>query len=388
MQNFCHLPSVICHLLTAYCLLFTTLFLPNIVFAENPKEQYKKLQKDMDTHKKKIEERKSREHSILEELERTNRDLGSMETELRKYRKRLRVTEGEINRVETEINANKAKLDKQRDWIRRKLRILQRYGYSGDIILLLSTSEDMAQMMRRWKYLEALTLFERGVMEDYKENIRGLNEKENHLKSLRAEIKKNVEKIMAKEASLAEKKKEKETLLASVRGEKSSYEKMLRELKEASKRLLEIIRKSEETDAYAAKGFHGLKGRLLWPVDGKIAIPYGAQKDTQFNTPVFRNGIYIKADGDSPAKAVHGGKVVFAEWFKGYGQLLIINHGEGYHTLYANLSEIFYKNGDIIKEQQVIGRVGESGMLNAPGLYFEIRYKGKPLDPLQWLKRR
>lgn len=388
MQNFCHLSSAICHLLTAYCLLFAALFLPNIVSAENPKEQYKKLQKDIDTHKKKIEETKRREHSILEELERTNRDLSSMETELRKYRKRLRVTEGEINRVETEINANKAKLDKQREWIRRKLRILQRYGYSGDIILLVLTSEDMAQMMRRWKYLEALTLFERGVMEDYKENIRGLNEKENHLKSLRAEIKKNVEKIMAKEASLAEKKKEKETLLASVRGEKSSYEKMLRELKEASKRLLEIIRKSEETDAYAAKGFHGLKGRLLWPVDGKIAIPYGAQKDTQFNTPVFRNGIYIKADGDSLAKAVHGGKVVFAEWFKGYGQLLIINHGEGYHTLYANLSEIFYKNGDIIKEQQVIGRVGESGMLNAPGLYFEIRYKGKPLDPLQWLKRR
>ncbi len=388
MQNFCHLSSAICHLLTAYCLLFTTLFLPNIVSAENPKEQYKKLQKDMDTHKKKIEETKRREHSILEELERTNRDLGSMETELRKYRKRLRITEGEINRVETEIDANKAKLDKQREWIRRKLRILQRYGYSSDIILLLSTSEDMAQLMRRWKYLEALTLFERRVMEDYKENIRGLNEKENHLKSLRAEIKKNVEKIMAKEASLAEKKKEKETLLASVRGEKSSYEKMLRELKEASKRLLEIIRKSEETDTYAAKGFHGLKGRLLWPVDGRIAIPYGAQKDTQFNTPVFRNGIYIKADGDSPAKAVHAGKVVFAEWFKGYGQLLIINHGEGYHTLYANLSEIFYKNGDIIKGQQVIGRVGESGMLNAPGLYFEIRYKGKPLDPLQWLKRR
>ena len=80
--------------------------------------------------------------------------------------------------------------------------------------------------------------------------------------------------------------------------------------------------------------------------------------------------------------------MVFADWFKGYGNLLIINHGEGYHTLYANLSEIFFKVGDIIKVHDTVGKVGESGILNAPSLYFEIRYKGKPLDPVQWLKKR
>jgi septal ring factor EnvC (AmiA/AmiB activator) len=80
--------------------------------------------------------------------------------------------------------------------------------------------------------------------------------------------------------------------------------------------------------------------------------------------------------------------VIFAEWFKGFGQLVIVNHGSGYHTLYGNLSEIFSKVGDIIKEKHVIGRVGTSGMLNAPGIYFEIRYKGKPLDPTQWLKKK
>ena len=85
---------------------------------------------------------------------------------------------------------------------------------------------------------------------------------------------------------------------------------------------------------------------------------------------------------------MHGGKVVFAEWFKGYGQMVIINHGDGYHTLYGSLSEIFTKVGDIIKGKQAVGRVGKSGLLTSPGLYFELRYKGKPLDPLQWLQRR
>ena len=223
---------------------------------------------------------------------------------------------------------------------------------------------------------------------NYKETIKNLAEQESRLKALHAELKKSEEKIQANEKAIAEKKRGKEMLLSSVRKEKSSYEKMLKELKEASNRLMEIIRRSEEAEAYAAKGFHNLKGKLDWPVSGKVVIPYGAQKDAQFNTPVFRNGIHIKADDNTSAKVVHGGKVVFADWFKGYGQLVIISHGEGYHTLYANLAEIFYKVGDIIKGQQAVGKVGESGTLNAPGLYFEVRYKGKPLDPMQWLKKR
>lgn len=368
------------------CLL--TLFTDTAVSAEDPKEEYKKLQKEIDTHKEKIEKTKKLEYSILEELDRTNQDLSRVQAELRRCRDKRKATENEIHKIETEISANRAKLKKQAEWLTRKLRIMQRHGYSGDIVILLSTSEDISQLMRRWRYIKELSLYDHKMLEGYKETIKNLDEQESRLKLLYAEIRKNEEKIQANEAIISEKKKGKVTLLSSVRKEKSSYEKMLKELKEASNRLLEIIKRSEETETYAAKGFHNLKGRLPWPVNGKVAIPYGTHKDPQFNTPVFRNGIHIKAEDDSTAKAVYSGKVVFAEWFKGYGQLIIVSHGEGYHTLYANLAEIFYKVGDIIIKQQVIGRVGESGTLNSPGLYFEIRYKGKPLDPMQWLKKR
>jgi septal ring factor EnvC (AmiA/AmiB activator) len=205
---------------------------------------------------------------------------------------------------------------------------------------------------------------------------------------LRQELIENEKKVREKERTLAEKKREKEQVLAYARKEKSSHEKMLRELKEASKKLLEIIRESEKADAYSGKGFPGLKGRLPWPVEGKVALNYGFQRDPQFHTPLFRNGIFIQAGADLFAKAVHSGKIVFAEWFKGYGQLMIVNHGDGYHTLYGSLAEIFSKVGDIIKKGQVIGRVGNSGIMNEPGLYFELRYRGKPLDPLQWLVKR
>jgi septal ring factor EnvC (AmiA/AmiB activator) len=225
-------------------------------------------------------------------------------------------------------------------------------------------------------------------MQAYAENLKKLDSQQKKLENLRAELKTREEKVRSKERELSGKKKEKETILHAVRTEKASRQKMIAELKEASRRMLEIIQESSRTDDYEGKGFSQLKGRLIWPSDGRIAVPYGTQKDPQFDTPVFRNGIHIQTEPSAEARSVYPGKVIFAEWFKGFGQLIIVNHGSGYHTLYGNLSEIFSRVGDIIKENHVIGRVGTSGMLNAPGIYFEIRYKGKPLDPTQWLKKK
>jgi septal ring factor EnvC (AmiA/AmiB activator) len=122
-------------------------------------------------------------------------------------------------------------------------------------------------------------------------------------------------------------------------------------------------------------------------VRGKLAIRYGSQVDPLFNLPVFRSGIHIRTATGSTVTAVSAGKVVYAAEFKGYGQLVVISHGGGYHTLYGNLAKIFLANDAIIKENEAIGEVGESTALGASGLYFEIRYKGKPLDPQQWLRK-
>lgn len=357
-------------------------------YAATPHEEYKKIQREINKHKVKLEKVKRRESSVLADLEKTNRQLNIVEAELRKYRKILLNTESKISGVESEISLNRSDIEKRVEWLKRKLRAMQKYGHTTDTLMLLLSSDDISQLMRRGKSLQYITVYEHRVLNTCKENLEDLQKKERQLMILKAELVKNREKVMAEEASLAEKRKEKEILLASVKKEGYSYRRMLKELEDASKRLLSVIRETEKAGTYNAKGFSSLKGRLPWPVDGKVAIPYGSQKDPQFNTPVFRSGAYIQSANDSFAKAVYNGKVVFAEWFKGYGQLVIINHGDGYHTLYGSLSEIFSKVGDIIKEKQIIGRVGNSGILNLPALYFEVRYKGKPLDPLQWLKKR
>ncbi|MEW6002930.1 MAG: peptidoglycan DD-metalloendopeptidase family protein [Nitrospirota bacterium] len=374
------------HLLSPLLLVLFSLFFASEGYATTPQEEYKRIQKEINIQKEKLEKAKRHESSVLGDLERTNRQLSFVEAELRKNRNRLNNTASKITKVEAEISVHMKNIKRQNEWLKNKLRAMQKYGYSGEILMLFSNAEDVSKLMRRWDALQHIIVYDNRLLNAYKNNLKNLHEKERQLKILESELIKNEENVKATELALAEKRDDKEMLLVSIRREKSSYSRMLKELDEASKRLIEILR--ESVDTYLAKGFSGLKGKLHWPVEGRVAIPYGSQRDPQFNTPVFRSGIYIQADDDTLARAVYSGKVVFAEWFKGYGQLMIVTHGDGYHTLYGSLSEIFYRVGDIIKTEQIIGRVGNSGILNSPGLYFEVRYKGKPLDPLQWLKRR
>jgi septal ring factor EnvC (AmiA/AmiB activator) len=350
--------------------------------------EYEVLQQKLAEERKKLSEARERERSVLNELDDVNMKLTSVELELRKSLKSLKQTESAIEQAGRDIGQTKNNIERQRNWIKRKLRSMNRLGYGGDTLTQILSAENVAQLMRTWKYLEHLTRYEHRIMQAYSENLQKLEVEEKKLESLRAELKAREQRVRSKENDLAEKKKAKEDILHAVLTEKATHQKMISELREASRRMLEIIRESSQADDYAGKGFAQLKGNLIWPSDGKLAVPYGSQKDPRFDTPVFRNGIHIQTDAAADARSVYAGKVIFAEWFKGFGQLIIVNHGSGYHTLYGNLSEIFSKVGDIIKDNQVIGKVGTSGVINAPGIYFEIRYKGKPLDPTQWLKKR
>ncbi len=379
----------ICVILFAFC----SVFPDSLCHAASPHEEYKKIQKEIKTQKEKLKAAKRRESSILTDIENTNKQLKKLEEDLRKYRSSLAATESKIARVESEISQNRSAIEKLREWIKRKLRVIHKGGRNTDIVMLFLSADDISHMMRAGKYLQLIAAYEHGLLKTYKGSLEGLIEKEKQLNSLKKQLIVNREKVQREENALAEKKSQREQLLASVKKEKSANARMLREMEESSRKLLEIIRESERAqkekeETFSTGTFSSLKGRLPWPVDGKIAIRYGTQKDPQFNTPIFRSGTYIRSDADATAKAVHAGKVVFAEWFKGYGQLVIVNHGDGYHTLYGSLSEIFTRVGDIIKGKQVVGRVGSSGIIDSPGLYFELRFKGKPLDPMQWLQKR
>lgn len=392
--------NVITIILTC-CLIILNL-IPLSSFAQNPKEEYKKIQKDITTHKKKLESVKKVEKSVVEELKKTNLELNETETQLRQQKDKIKKLQNDITALQKDIDLNKRNIDYQSDLLKNRLRALQKRSRVDDALLIIISGEDFSQTLRLLRYLNEIAGHDHKIINIYKESLIELNSKQENLKRLFSDLKLAEKKLTKIEESLKEKKKERESLLLSVQKERRSYEKMIKELQENSNRLLKIIQESEKREYSKKKkketesddlsklhdsGFSSLKGKLPWPVNGTVVIPYGTQVDAVFNLPVFRSGIHIKTNPNTNVKAVYEGKVVFADDFKGYGQLVIISHGDGYYTLYGNLSRIFLKNGAIIKENTVIGEVGESNTIGANGLYFEIRYKGKPLDPQQWLRK-
>lgn len=383
--------------------------LPPLARAERPQEEYRRVQKDIRTHKQKLESVKKQEQSVMEELRKMTSELGEIESQLSEKRNRIKQLNSNILTLQQAISADSSVLTAHKSRLKKRLRTLAMFNVNRDALLILLSGEDFSQTMRIEKYLGVISDYDYSLIKKYKTELQALARKDAELKALNAALKTEEKGLAKLENALKEKKQERETLLAQVRKEKGMYENMIRELKDTSNRLLSIIRETErreqearrkrigkakpgqkeakEEEVEADSPFRRLKGRLPWPVVGSVALQYGTQVDPIFNLPVFRSGIHVQAEMGTPVKSVFDGKVVFADHFKGYGLLVIVSHGGGYHTLYGNLSKIFSKNGAIIKEYQTLGEVGESSTLGTSGLYFEIRYKGKPIDPQQWLKK-
>ncbi len=129
------------------------------------------------------------------------------------------------------------------------------------------------------------------------------------------------------------------------------------------------------------------RSRLPWPLDGPVLTRFGMQRHPQFGTMVYRRGIEIQAHEGESVRAVRDGQVAYADWYKGYGKLMILDHGNGFYTLYGNLSRLDLNKGAQRCRGQVIGLAGDTGSLKGSKLYFEIRRNGEAQDPLVWLAK-
>ncbi len=140
---------------------------------------------------------------------------------------------------------------------------------------------------------------------------------------------------------------------------------------------------------FAFVPLYEVKGRLPWPVDGRVITRFGFERHPSFRTVVENKGVEIAPDEpEARVRTVHGGKVVYADYFQGYGNLLIVDHGMTYYTLYGHCAEFLAAVGDMVEAGQPVAVAGDTGSLKGECLYFEVRFKTRALDPLQWLKRR
>ena len=178
---------------------------------------------------------------------------------------------------------------------------------------------------------------------------------------------------------------------AKARAEAAAKAAKEREKKAAQQPATEVAKSKQTTTVIqpiiqrvSNSGLGKLKGRLKMPVNGPIVASYGSTKQ---GSGVKWNGIMLGVNQGDPIRSIYDGQIVYADWFKGFGQLVIVDHGQGYMSLYSHNSQINRSLGEQIKANDVIAYAGSSGGLSQPGLYFEVRYNGEPRDPLLWVKR-
>jgi septal ring factor EnvC (AmiA/AmiB activator) len=374
--------------------------------AEDPiSAEQKKLhqtEKQLREERQKAAEARARETSVLAELEVIEQRLADKQREIARLDTRIKKAAGDVQTLRGEIQGLEGQRAGQQAALARRLRAVYKVHLQGGALPALLSGEDPATRVAAVRHLTSIASLDARLIQEYRgtterlEDRRGREEsRQRDLANLRADAQREQSEVDRDAAK-------RRILLAKVRDERAYHERMVGELTEAARRLEAFIRDLQARQRRLAKipppkpgaeippavGFGTLRGRLPWPTEGRVVSAFGAQVHPRFGTRTFRNGVDIEAGEGRDVAAVFAGHVVYTGWFKGYGNLIILDHDNEYYTLYAHVADILVKEGDDVRQGQRIGTVGDTGSLEGPRLYFEVRYQGKPQNPEQWLRQR
>jgi septal ring factor EnvC (AmiA/AmiB activator) len=348
-----------------------------------------RLNAQIGTIRSRIEAESKQEATILSHLARINLNKHLIQTELEAQNVQWEKTAAEIAAIRAQITVIRADLDRNRDAVDRTLAVLYRFGRLNFLHFLLQ-ARDIETYATESKRLTLLARRQDDVVSDFLRTLEGLRSAESALESKRRELAEIIRASGLKRQELESEARKNALLVDEIRKDRRTHEQAVKELEESAGQL-EVMMKRIAGGEWALPSafvpFDELKGRLPWPLPGRVITRFGLQRHPQFRTIVMNNGLEIAPRREATrVLAVHAGKVVYADYFPGYGNLLIIDHGLSYFSLYGHCSEFLVAVGDMAASGQPIALVGDSGSLNGECLYFEIRHKAKALDPLTWLK--
>ncbi len=327
------------------------------------------------------------ERSILDTLAEAETALAEARAEWRRVEAERAEAEARLHRARDAEALAQGRMAAKLAELRPRLLARARLGRAGELEILLA-SRSLADLVKRRYLLDRILGRDLSLLGDAKaalaerERARGERELEaGRLQVLAVEVD-------DRRAQAEARREERETLLQALRGARVFHERAAAEASAQARKLADFVATLPPPRAGLSGpgGFAARKGRLALPAQGAITVGFGKVVNPKFNTVTVQNGIDVGAPAGASVRAVAAGRVVHAGWFKGYGNLVIVDHGEGYHTLVAHLASMQTAMGEEVDAGDVLGTVGDSGSLKGAYLYFEVREKGRPVDPRPWLR--
>lgn len=386
-QSIRFIPTIVLFALTLF-------FCPGAFAQQDISELEKRLAKisqEIQILEAKIGQEKKKESTLLSELDKISWQKKLIRNELSRLAIQMDKTTRELSSLKDDITRLKNKLEREQQGMEQTLVALYKHGKFNFLQFLLET-ENMSALFAESKHLSLLANHQQTIISDYLKTMSDLRLAELAQEAKKKEISQFIRDTDQKKRELETREAEGRELILKIQKNKKNYEQALKEQNERAEQLQSLMKKlaaQEITLPFKFVPFYEKKGKLSWPISGKIVTRFGLERHQQFNTITMNNGIEISPQkGSFIVSSIHPGKVVFADYFQGYGNLLIIDHGMNYYSLYGHCAEFLVNKGDLVREGQAIAIVGDTGSLKGVCLYLEVRFKTKPLDPLQWLRRR
>jgi len=354
---------------------------------EKTRAQLQQLEAEIKRISADISAASSRHDELQGQLRRSEVELGELQREITKIEQAQEAGAKQLVELEEQRAQLQQARDKQRARIAQELKMAWQIGRQGQIKIVLN-QEDPHTVARTLGYYRYFFRARNTLLESYRATLRELEQVEQRIDTALAEAKARGETLAQQQAELTTAQAARKKTLGELSASISSSSAQLKQKEQDRQQLEELLRAIEKAvveldlpENYAS--FESAKGKMAWPVAGRHS--------NQFNRP--RNegkmrwqGITIPATEGTKVKAIHHGRVVYADWLRGSGLLLIIDHGDGYMSLYAHNESLLREAGEWVTAGTPVSTVGNTGGEDRAALYFEIRHNGKPTDPAQWCK--
>lgn len=338
--------------------------------------------------RRQLERARDRQTRLREELRSSELAIGENSRELRRIEREQREKTTELETLTRRRAGAQENLDSQRAALEEQVIANYVMGSQGRLKMILSQQDPatLGRMLRYYDYIHRARADHISVVNQTLQEIAGLEREiareQQALARLHDEKSSSIQ-------SLEETRRERAGVLANLESEVRSGEQALESLLEDERSLSDLVdrlrRAMEATPVEPSElaPFPSLKGKLPWPVEGEILARFGTRRAGQ---GLSWRGVVIGAEEGREVQAIHNGRVVFADWMRGFGLLVIIDHGQGYMSLYGHNQSLYRNVGDWVRQGDMIATVGDSGGHDRPGLYFEIRHNGTPDNPMQWCR--
>jgi len=357
--------------------------------AGSAERELEQLRDAIESSRERVERFEREQRALLERLEEIDRRRTRLLAERRRLEEAASRAEAALAEARDRSAEASRRLEASREAMSRRAVALYKAGAAGPVRLLFS-ADSLRGMLSRLSLLRAVLRQDTELVAEHRSAREAHESARERAETAARRHREALASLAATRRELAAESEAKRDLLGRAREDRTRERALLIELERAARALEETLARLGEAPPAEGfgpgSGFARRRGSLPRPVPGDVVQPFGRVVDAEYLTQTFRNGVEFSARAGDSVRAVAPGQVRFAGWFRGYGRIVILDHGDGYFTVSGHLDEIFVEVGDPVEQGDTVGTAGETGSLSGPRLYFELRRGGQALDPAEWLR--